>query len=36
MRRLMEYVPDCQKYKGLQAEAMVFLGKLEEAQNLAK
>eukprot|EP00795_Rhopilema_esculentum_P013731 gene13731-4651_t len=35
MRRLAEYVPDCKKYKASQAEAMVLLGKIEEAQNLA-
>jgi len=35
MRRLLEYVPDCRKYKVLQAEAMVLLGKIEEAQNMA-
>ena len=36
MRRLAEYVPDCKQYKASQAEAMVLLGKIEEAQNLAK
>ena len=36
MRRLAEYAPDCRKYKAMQAEAMVLLGKIEEAQNLAK
>lgn len=36
MRRLVEYAPDCKKYKAIQAEAMVLLGKVEEAQNLAK
>ena len=32
----MQYVPDCQKYRILQAEAMALQGKIEEAQNMAK
>ena len=36
MRRLVEFAPDCKKYKALQAEAMALIGKLDDAQMIAK
>lgn len=32
----MEFAPDCKKYKALQAEAMALIGKLDDAQMIAK